>query len=615
MGLFKNMTKESKKDLLSLVVFALLTLVLALVYKNVGNKFYIVIGFLIIYLLVGADVFRAAFHSILNKNGMDETFLMTIATLAAFLLGEYVEACAVIIFYEFGEVFEDIATHRSRENIKSLMDIVPNTAQKILEDGSFEEVDIDDIEVGDILIARDGEKIAVDGEIVEGEGLIDTSSLTGESMPESVEKGSKLLSSSIVNSGLIKYKATKIFDDSIASKIIELIEESSEKKSDSERLITKFARIYTPIVVALAALIAIVPPLLGFGFKEYILRAGTFLIISCPCALVLSIPLTYISGLGLASKNKILIKGSKYFEKLIDANVLFSDKTGTLTVGDFDIKRIDYYQDYSKNLILDYLYNLEKLSDHPIARAIVKNLNRNDNPSYFIKSKNINGKGIWARTYENDDIKIGSADFVNYEEKEDIKAVYMSINDILVCRVVIEDRLKDDAKETIDEIRNEFSQIAVLSGDRETSVKEVAKELEIGYCGELLPDEKLELLRNEQEKGSSVVFMGDGINDGPVLKSADVGISMGQTSSDLAIESSDVLIVEGEVSKLKDLLEISKLVDKTAKQNLAFIMAVKIIILILGFFGYATMWLAVFGDVGVSIIAILWAMRLLNKKI
>lgn len=615
MGIFNNMTKDHKKELLSLGFFALITLILAIIYKNEGNKFYIVIGFLIIYLLVGAEVIKAGVYSVLNKNGMDETFLMTIATLAAFLLGEYVEACAVMIFYQFGETFEDIATHRSRENIKSLMDIVPNTAQKVLEDGSFEEIDIDDIEVGDILIARDGEKIAVDGRVIEGQGLIDTSSLTGESMPESVEKGSELLSSSIVNSGLIKYKATKIFDDSIASKIIELIEESSEKKSDSERLITKFARIYTPIVVALAAFIAIVPPLLGFGFKEYILRAGTFLIISCPCALVLSIPLTYISGLGLASKNKILVKGSKYFEKLIDANVLFSDKTGTLTVGDFDIKRIDYYQDYSKNLVLDYLYNLEKLSDHPIARAIVKNLNRNDNPSYFIKSKNINGKGIWARTYENNDIKIGSADFVEYEEKEDIKAVYMSINDILVCRVVIEDKLKDDAKETIEDIRNEFSQIAVLSGDKEASVKEVAKELEIGYCGELLPDEKLELLRNEQDKGRSVIFMGDGINDGPVLKAADVGISMGQTSSDLAIESSDILIVEGEVSKLKDLIEISKLVDKTAKQNLAFIMAVKIIILILGFFGHAPMWLAVFGDVGVSIIAILWAMRLLNKKI
>lgn len=615
MGIFNNMTKDHKKELLSLGFFALITLILAIIYKNEGNKFYIVIGFLIIYLLVGAEVIKAGVYSVLNKNGMDETFLMTIATLAAFLLGEYVEACAVMIFYQFGETFEDIATHRSRENIKSLMEIVPNTAQKVLEDGSFEEIDIDDIEVGDILIARDGEKIAVDGRVIEGQGLIDTSSLTGESMPESVEKGSELLSSSIVNSGLIKYKATKIFDDSIASKIIELIEESSEKKSDSERLITKFARIYTPIVVALAAFIAIVPPLLGFGFKEYILRAGTFLIIACPCALVLSIPLTYISGLGLASKNKILVKGSKYFEKLIDANVLFSDKTGTLTVGDFDIKRIDYYQDYSKNLVLDYLYNLEKLSDHPIARAIVKNLNRNDNPSYFIKSKNINGKGIWARTYENNDIKIGSADFVEYEEKEDIKAVYMSINDILVCRVVIEDKLKDDAKETIEDIRNEFSQIAVLSGDKEASVKEVAKELEIGYCGELLPDEKLELLRNEQDKGRSVIFMGDGINDGPVLKAADVGISMGQTSSDLAIESSDILIVEGEVSKLKDLIEISKLVDKTAKQNLAFIMAVKIIILILGFFGYAPMWLAVFGDVGVSIIAILWAMRLLNKKI
>lgn len=602
-------------SLLSLVFFSLATLILYRYYKSLGKNFFIVIGFLVIYLLLGQEIFQKGIYSLTHGNSMDENFLMTIATFVAFLLGQYAESCAVLIFYSFGEVFEDIATDKSRDNIKSLMDIVPQKAQRVKEDGTFEEIDIEDINVGDIILARDGEKIAVDGEVIDGEGLLDTSSLTGESMPESIEIGSKILSSSILSSGIIKYRALKVFEDSIASKIIELIEESNEKKSDSERLITRFAKVYTPIVVALAALVAIVPPLLGFGFKEYLLRAGTFLIIACPCALVISIPLTYISGLGLASKNKILLKGSKFFEKIIDSDTLFTDKTGTLTVGDFTIEGIVYYTEYSKNLILDYLYNLEKLSNHPIAKSIVNNLNRNDNPSYFIASKNVNGKGVWAKTYENNEIKVGSADFVGEVDNTDGKAVFMTINDLLVCKVILQDRLKDDAKEAIDDIRENFSQIAVLSGDDEKAVVNVSKKLGIGYCAELLPDEKLELLRNEQIKGHQVIYLGDGINDGPVLKNADVGISMGQTSSDLAIEASDVLIVNGQVSKVKDLIKISKIVDKTAKQNLAFIILVKVLILIMGFFGIAPMWLAVFGDVGVSVIATLWAMRILNKKI
>ncbi|MSS77908.1 cadmium-translocating P-type ATPase [Anaerococcus sp. WCA-380-WT-2B] len=615
MEVFKNMSKENKVNLLRLLFFTIISFILYRYYSHVGKKFSIVMGFLIVYLLLGGEIFQRGIYSITHGNSMDENFLITIATFIAFLLGQYEEALAVLIFYSFGEVFEDIATDKSRDNIKSLMDIVPQKAQKVNPDGTFTEVDIEDIEIGDIILASDGEKIAVDGIVIDGEGLLDTSSLTGESLPKSIKSGSKILSSSILSSGIIRYRASKVFDDSIANKIIELIEESNERKSDSERLITRFAKIYTPIVVALATFIAIVPPLLGFGLREYLLRAGTFLIIACPCALVISIPLTYISGLGLASKNKILLKGSNFFEKIMDSDTLFTDKTGTLTKGEFDIETIVYYTDYSKNLILDYIYNLEKLSNHPIAKSIVNSLNRNDNPSYFIASKNIIGMGVWARTYENNEIKIGSADFVGEVDNTNGKAVYMTINNLLVCKIILQDKLKDDAKETIDDIRENFNQIAVLSGDDEKAVIEVAKELGIGYCAKLLPDEKLELLRDEQKKGHSVIYLGDGINDGPILKSADVGISMGQTASDLAIEASDILIVNGEVSKIKDLIKISKIVDKTAKENLSFILLAKIIILILGLFGYAPMWLAVFGDVGVSIIATLWAMRILNKKI
>ncbi|MDY3006523.1 heavy metal translocating P-type ATPase [Anaerococcus porci] len=615
MEVFKNMSKENKVNLLRLLFFTIISFILYRYYSHVGKKFFIVMGFLIVYLLLGGEIFQRGIYSITHGNSMDENFLITIATFIAFLLGQYEEALAVLIFYSFGEVFEDIATDKSRDNIKSLMDIVPQKAQKVNPDGTFTEVDIEDIEIGDIILASDGEKIAVDGIVIDGEGLLDTSSLTGESLPKSIKSGSKILSSSILSSGIIRYRASKVFDDSIANKIIELIEESNERKSDSERLITRFAKIYTPIVVALATFIAIVPPLLGFGLREYLLRAGTFLIIACPCALVISIPLTYISGLGLASKNKILLKGSNFFEKIMDSDTLFTDKTGTLTKGEFDIETIVYYTDYSKNLILDYIYNLEKLSNHPIAKSIVNSLNRNDNPSYFIASKNIIGMGVWARTYENNEIKIGSADFVGEVDNTNGKAVYMTINNLLVCKIILQDKLKDDAKETIDDIRENFNQIAVLSGDDEKAVIEVAKELGIGYCAKLLPDEKLELLRDEQKKGHSVIYLGDGINDGPILKSADVGISMGQTASDLAIEASDILIVNGEVSKIKDLIKISKIVDKTAKENLSFILLAKIIILILGLFGYAPMWLAVFGDVGVSIIATLWAMRILNKKI
>ena len=615
MEIFKDMKKDRKRELFRLVYFAILIGLMTYIRKIFGNKSYVVTGFLFIYLFLGMDVFLEAIESFSKRNMMDENFLLTIASFAAFFMGNFTEACVIMLLFSLGEVFENLANDRTDKNIKSFIDIVPKKLDRENPDGSFSKVSINEINVGDIILAKDGDRIGLEGIVVDGEGLLDTSSLTGESMPVDVRENSKVLSSSILKTGIIKYRVQKVFDQSIAYKIISLIKNSPKEKSDSEKLIRRFAKVYTPFVVAIAVFLAVVPPILFGNFASYLKMAGSFLILSCPGALLIGLPLTYVSGLGLCSKNKILVKGARYFEKLIDADYFYTDKTGTLTYGDFDVKDIIYYSEYNKNLILDYLYNLEKLSNHPIAKAIVKDLRRRDNPSYFIASESINGLGIWAKTYENEEIKIGSKDFVNINEDSKDKAIYMTINDILVCKVLLEDRIKDDAKETIDYLRSKFSDIAVLSGDSEMAVKDLAEELSISYAGGLLPNEKLDLVKNEQKNGHKIVFVGDGINDGPVLKYADVGISMGQGASDLAIDASDIIISDKSYSKLKDLMEIARIVDKTAKKNLVFIMLTKIIILILTLLGYGPMWLAIVGDVGVLILSIFISTSILNKKI
>lgn len=541
---------------------------------------------------------------------------MTIATVTAFLIGDYLEAISVMVFYGFGELFEDIATHRSKENIKSLLDLVPDLANKVMADGTIEEIDLDDVEVGDILMVRDGEKVGVDGVITEGTCLVDTSSVTGESMPVELGVGDEIISSSIVTQGIIKYEATKEFDDSVAAKIIELIEDSHMSKSDSERLITKFARIYTPIVVGFAALLAIVPPLfLGGQWSDYLLRAATFLVLSCPCALVLSVPLSFMSGLGLASKEGILIKGSQFFEELQAADILLSDKTGTLTTGEFKVNQVEFLTDYDKERALDYIYNIEKMSTHPIARGIVKSLDREENPDLFESVDNKSGLGVIAQTKLGEEIKIGSGKFLEIEE-DTARAVYLGIDGKAVAKIHIEDELKKESKDTIAYLKKYFKKIAVVSGDSKGAVKHTSEELGLtDYYAGLMPKDKLDVMEKFKKEGHKLVFVGDGINDAPVLKNATVGISMGESASDLAIESSDILIANGEFSQLKKLMHIAKLTNSTVIQNIIFIMAVKVIILVMGFFGHASMWLAIFADVGVSIIAILWAMRILKKRL
>lgn len=616
--MFKSMTDEHKQTLYKLVLIAILSFALSYFASRIMgmNRIILTIWFLILYLAASLDVIKEAIANLKRGQALDENFLMTIATVTAFLIGDYLEAISVMVFYGFGELFEDIATHRSKENIKSLLDLVPDLANKLMDDGTIEEIDLDDVEVGDILMVRDGEKVGVDGVITEGVCLADTSSVTGESMPVELGVGDEIISSSIVSQGIIKYQATKEFDDSVAAKIIELIEDSHMSKSDSERLITKFARIYTPIVVGFAALLALVPPLFfGGQWSDYLLRAATFLVLSCPCALVLSVPLSFMSGLGLASKEGILIKGSQFFEELQAADILLSDKTGTLTTGEFKVNKVEFLTDYDKERALDYIYNIEKMSTHPIASGIVNSLDRKENPDLFDSVDNKSGLGVIAKTKLGEEIKIGSAKFLEIEE-DTARAVYLGIDGKAVAKIHIEDELKKESKDTISYLKKYFKKIAVVSGDSKQAVKHTSEELGLtDYYAGLMPKDKLDVMDKFKKDGHKVVFVGDGINDAPVLKNATVGISMGESASDLAIESSDILIANGEFSQLKKLMHITKLTNSTVVQNITFIMAVKVIILAMGFFGHASMWLAIFGDVGVSIIAILWAMRILKKRL
>lgn len=614
--MLKNMTDAHKQTLLNLIAIGLLATVLEL-----SSRFFFLgalrkWGFFLLYIISSKEVLLKAFKNLKRGSALDENFLMAIATITAFIIGEYLEAVAVMLFYSFGELFEEIATHKSRENIKSLLDLVPDVARRVLENGQTEEVDLDDIEVGDILLVRDGEKIGVDGKVVEGSASLDTSSITGESMPVEVEVGDEVISSSLVNQGIIKIMALKEFDDSVAAKIMELIEDSASSKSDSEKFISKFAKIYTPIVVAFAILLGIIPPLFWGGvWQDYLLRAATFLVLSCPCALVLSVPLSFMSGLGLASENGILIKGSQYFESLAKADVLLTDKTGTLTTGKFAIRDIQIEEGFDRDEVLDYLYNIELMSTHPIAKGIVKNLNRPANKKLFTELVNEKGLGVCAKTTAGKEVKVGSSKYINLTETSS-RAIYMAIDGKLCASVFVEDEIKNGVKRTLTKLKKIFKEIAIVSGDSQKAVGETAQKLGLTkFYAEVMPDEKLRIMKTYQANGHPCIFVGDGINDAPVLKNADVGISMGETASDLAIESSDILITNGEFSQLARLMKIAELTNSTVRENIIFIMIVKILILILGLLGHANMWMAVGGDVGVSIVSILWAMRILKKKI
>lgn len=627
--------KELKQVVIALVIFfALMILdktgVCPVIFENRLLSF---IAYLIPYGLSGWNVVRKALIGIKNKQAFDESFLMFVATIGAFATGENSEACAVMLFYQVGELFQSYAVGRSRESITQLMDIVPEFANVERSDGTIETIDPDDVEVGDILVIRPGEKIPVDGVVQSGESLVNTAALTGESVPRTVRKGDEIISGCINGEGLLKVEATKAFEDSTVSKILELVENASEKKSKTENFITKFARWYTPIVVYGAVALAIIPSIITRDPFTWIYRACTFLVISCPCALVISIPLSFFGGIGAASRNGVLVKGSNYLELMAELDTVVSDKTGTLTKGTFSVTDVKTASGVTKEEVLRYASLAEGLSTHPIAKSIYEEYKKETgeeiNTNLVTSTENVTGSGIIA-TVENHKVYVGNeklmtANHIQYEVVEDLSATisYVAVDDQYLGAICIKDEVKAEAKVAIANMKKEnVKQVVMLTGDRKAVGEAVGKELGLDKVyTDLLPQDKVtkveELLSNLEKQGTEkkrkrLAFIGDGINDAPVLSRADVGIAMGSMGSDAAIEAADVVIMDDDLTKIPTTIKIARKTVKIATQNIAFALGVKLAILLLGALGIANMWAAVFADVGVAVICILNAMRLLR---
>ena len=594
--------------------------------------------FLISYFIIGGNVLLSAFKNILNGQVFDENFLMAIATIGAFAIGEYPEGVAVMLFYQLGELFQGIAVNNSRKSIVSLMDIRPDYANIKVEKG-IKKVSPEKIKVGEIIVVKPGEKVPLDGKIVKGASTFDTSALTGESLPREAKAGDDVLSGFINKNGLIEIEVTKVFSESTVSKILYLVENAGSKKSKTENFITKFARYYTPVVVITALILAIFPPLLiqGATFSDWIYRALIFLVVSCPCALVISIPLGFFGGIGGASRHGILIKGTNYLEVLNDLESVVMDKTGTLTKGIFKVTevnaenniKINDFQnnktELTKPLLLKYAAHIEKFSNHPIAQSIVSEYENSaskvdenvvkdfEEISGFGVKVNINNHQFLAGNSKLMDLKN-----IKFEKNRNLGTViYFAADEKYIGNILISDEIKEDSEKAIKGMKeNGVKEIVMLTGDNETIGKNIAKKLGIDkVLTELLPDEKVEKLekiyKSKSEKGK-VAFVGDGINDAPVLARADLGIAMGGAGSDAAIEAADVVIMNDEPSKIVTAIKIAKKTKEIVWQNITIAFAVKIIVMILGLFGDATMWEAVFADVGVALLAVLNATRVLR---
>lgn len=627
--------KELKQVIIALVIFfALMILdktgVCPVIFEN---RLFSFVAYLVPYVLSGHGVVKKALLGIKNKQAFDESFLMFVATIGAFATGENSEACAVMLFYQVGELFQSYAVGRSRESITQLMDIVPEFANVEREDGTIETIDPDDVEVGDILVIKPGEKIPVDGVVQSGESLVNTAALTGESVPRTVRKGDEIISGCINGEGLLKVEATKAFEDSTVSKILELVENASEKKSKTENFITKFARWYTPIVVYGAVALAIIPSIITRDPFTWIYRACTFLVISCPCALVISIPLSFFGGIGAASRNGVLVKGSNYLELMAELDTVVSDKTGTLTKGTFSVTDVKTASGITKEEVLRYASLAEGLSTHPIAKSIYEEYKKETgeeiNTNLVTSTENVTGSGIIA-TVENHKVYVGNeklmtANHIQYEVVEDLSATisYVAIDDQYLGAICIKDEVKPEAKVAIANMKKEnVKQVVMLTGDRKAVGEAVGKELGLDKVyTDLLPQDKVtkveELLSNLEKQGTEkkrkrLAFIGDGINDAPVLSRADVGIAMGSMGSDAAIEAADVVIMDDDLTKIPTTIKIARKTVKIATQNIVFALGVKLAILLLGALGIANMWAAVFADVGVAVICILNAMRLLR---
>ncbi len=582
--------------------------------------------FLVPYLVIGWDIVYKAVRGIVNGQVFDENFLMTIATFGAFGVGEYSEAVAVMLFYQVGELFQSYAVSRSRQSIADLMDICPEYAN-LEKDGELVQTDPDDVEIGDIIVIKPGERVPLDGTVISGESMVDTSALTGESVPRRVETGSEIISGCINESGVLRVEVTKEFDDSTVARILELVENASSKKAQVENFITRFARYYTPAVVAAAALLAVVPPLaLGAGFGPWIQRACIFLVISCPCALVISVPLSFFGGIGAASRNGVLVKGSNYLEALAQMDTIVFDKTGTLTKGEFKVTEIRP-SGMSGEELLRLAALAEHYSNHPISLSIrdaYEKAGGRMNLSSIGKNEEISGHGV--RTEIDGSVvlagngRLMEAERIAYEPCESIgTVVYLARDGVFAGTIVISDTVKEHAAQAIRDLKQAgVKRTVMLTGDRKAVGEAVAEKLGLDEVfTELLPADKVEQverLLDGQAEGRKLAFVGDGINDAPVLTRADIGIAMGSMGSDAAIEAADVVLMDDDPARISVVVRISRKTLSIVKQNIVFALGVKALVLGLGAFGMANMWEAVFADVGVSVIAILNAMRALKTK-
>ena len=612
------MKKRARKIIIALVLFVI-ALLIPFPYKWINNMVFIAS-----YLIIGLEIVLKAIRNITRGKVFDENFLMAIATIGAFGIGEFPEAVAVMLFYQVGELFQSYAVDKSRKSISSLMDIRPDYAN-VKRENQILKVSPEEVKIGELIVVKPGEKVPLDGVIEEGKSMLDTSSLTGESMPQDVSVGDSVLSGCINKSGLLTIKVTKEFGESTVSKILDLVENASSKKSKSENFITKFAKYYTPTVVIIAVILAVVPPIIikDAVFTDWLYRALTFLVVSCPCALVISIPLGFFGGIGGASKKGILVKGSNYLEAIAQTEIVVFDKTGTLTQGKFEVQKIEAVE-IEKEELLELAAYAENHSNHPISLSVKDTYKNKIDMQKITQTEEIAGLGVKAVIdgkkvlVGNDKLMVESG--IEYKKSTDIGTIlYVAIDNKFAGYIVIADKIKDDSKKTIEILKeNNIKKTVMLTGDKKQVGEHVSDILGLDEVyTELLPDGKVkkveELLKQKSEKGK-LVFVGDGINDAPVLALADIGIAMGGLGSDAAIEAADVVIMTDEPSKIGNAIQISKKTMRIVRENIIFSLVVKIAVLILTACGLSTMWEAVFADVGVSIIAILNSLRVLRNK-
>jgi heavy metal-(Cd/Co/Hg/Pb/Zn)-translocating P-type ATPase len=619
------MTKKQKRMRTKIIITIILLIIEIVIshffIKNMWIKFIILAQ---AYILVGGDVLKSSYKNILRGQIFDENFLMSIATIGAFILGEYQEGIFVMLFYQVGELFQSYAVNRSRKSIAKLMDIRPDYAN-IEKNGKLEQIDPDEVMIGDIIVVKAGEKIPIDGIIINGKSMVDTSALTGESVPRSANQGDEVLSGCININGLLHIKVTKLFGESTVSKILDLVENASSKKARTEKFITRFAKYYTPMVVVGAVLLAIIPPIFmrGQSFAEWVNRALIFLVISCPCALVISVPLGFFGGIGCASKSGILVKGSNYLELLAKMEIVVFDKTGTLTKGSFEVTKVCPVN-VSEDEILKYAAYAESFFDHPISKSLKKAYKKEVDTNLVSEPKDISGYGISA-IYEGKTIHVGNKKLMKHIGISDIDMdefgtlIYVALDRTYIGCIVIADEIKADAKQTISMLKSMgVRKTAMLTGDLKSIGEYVGHDIGIDEIhAELLPMDKVnkvEELMAQKSNNGKLVFVGDGINDAPVLSQADIGVAMGGLGSDAAIEAADIVIMDDKPIKLVTATKIAKKTLNIVTQNIVLALGIKVLALVLGALGIAGMWEAIFADVGVSIIAILNSMRALNSK-